>query len=226
MRRVLSISKARCRQRQLSLFSLDVMKARSACLLAIVLFALPVRGEDFGHEMWTFYLQPSLQRYQHLQSEADRLANSLHTKGHVDLLAAVVIETASEKHHWAITGKGEISDLAREIAKGESKTAKYVKDDSMVDVGKLDVWWAGFFATGDTKYLGKILRYAKYPQPGEHAADFMMPAMAAWSFKSNCRQHKAVMAFAKRCLESNTFPTKIEFLKECVSPKQQPKANG
>ncbi len=88
-----------------------------------------------------FYLQPSLQRYQHLQSEADRLANSLHTKGHVDLLAAVVIETASEKHHWAITGKGEISDLAREIAKGESKTAKYVKDDSMVDVGKLDVWW-------------------------------------------------------------------------------------
>jgi hypothetical protein len=195
------------------------MNARNACVLVMVLFALPVRGDDlekFGHEMSYFYLTPSVERYQHLQSEADRLANSLHAKGHADLLAAVVIAAASEKHHWEITGRGGISDLARQIAKGESKTAKYVKNDSMVDVGKLDVWWAGFFATGDTKYLGKILRYAKHPQPGEHAADFMMPAMAAWSFKSNCQQHNAVMAFAKECLRSSAFPTKVEFLKECV----------
>ena len=71
----------------------------------------------------------------------------------------------------------------------------------MVDVAKLDVRWANFFATGDEKYLPKILRRAKHPQPGERAADFMMPAMAAWSFESNCQQHRAVLAFARSCLE-------------------------
>src|SRR6202011_946269 len=99
------------------------MNARNAFVLAIILFAPPVRGDDlekFGQEMSYFYLTPSLERYQHLQSEADRRANSLPTKGHVDLLAAVVIAAASEKHHWEITGRGRISDLAREIAKGES----------------------------------------------------------------------------------------------------------
>ena len=37
------------------------------------------------------------------------------------------------------------------------------------------------------------------------------------------RQHKALMAFAKHCLQSNTYPTKVEFLKECVAPKPVPK---
>ena len=139
------------------------------------------------------------------------------------MIVAVVRATAADKYHWEITGKGRISDLAREVAKGQSPMAKYVHDDARVDVGKLDIWWAEFFATGETRYPGKILRYAKYPQPGEHAADFMMPAMAAWSFKSNCRQHKALLAFARRSLEANTYPTKVAFLKECVAPKTSPK---
>jgi hypothetical protein len=193
------------------------------------MIALSARADDlekFGKEMTYFYLTPSRANYEHLQSEGDRLAGTLAKKDNVALLAAVVIASASQKYHWEITGRGEISGLAREIAKGESKTARYIKDDSEVDVGKLDVWWADFFATGDTKDLGKILRYAKYPQPGEHAADFLMPAAAAWSFKSNCQQHKAVMAFAKHCLESNTFPTKVDFLKECISPKTHAKTDG
>lgn len=205
------------------------MNLRTVCLLVIATIALSARADNlqkFGKQMTYFYLAPSRSNYEHLQSEADQLASSLEKKDNVALLAAVVVASASQKYHWEITGRGDISDLAREIAKGESETARYVKDDSKVDVGKLDVWWADFFATGDTKYLGKILRYAKYPQPGEHAADFMMPAMAAWSFKSNCLQHKAVMAFAKRCLKSNTFPTKIDFLTECVSQKPHAKTTG
>lgn len=206
-----------------------MISARHTWLVAIALFALSARAADlqkFGEEMSYFYLHPTKERYAHLQSEADRFADSLKGKGNADLLTAVMIAAASQKHDWEITGRGKISNLAREIYKGDSKVAKYVRDDSTVDVGKLDVWWADFFATGDTKYLEKILRYAKNPQPGERAADFMMPAMAAWSFKSNCQQHKAVMAFAKRCLESNTFPTKDGFLKECVSAQHRTKTNG
>jgi hypothetical protein len=200
-----------------------VVQPGNVCLLAVAMFALSARADDLqkiGEEMSYFYVTPSQERYEHLQSDANRLANSLQKKDNVDLLAAVVIAAASQKHHWEVAGKGEISSLAREIIKGESKVAKYVKDDSIVDVRKLDVWWADFFGTGDSEYLEKILRYAKHPQPGEHASDFMMPAMAAWSFKSNCQQHKAVMAFAKQCLESNAFPTKVGFLKECVESRK------
>jgi hypothetical protein len=132
------------------------------------------------------------------------------------LLAAVVIATAAEKHHSELTGSGRISYLAKELREGKLQTAKYVRDDALVDVAKLDVWWVDFFATGEEKYLERILRLAKHPQPGEHAADFIMPAMAAWSFKANCQQHKAVEAFARSCLDSDAFREKKEFLKECV----------
>lgn len=172
--------------------------------------------QKFADEMTYFYLAPSRENFHHLQAEGDRLAESLPKAGNVDLLAAVVSAAASEKHHWEITGSGRISHLAKALRAGKSETAHYVRDDSIVDVAKLDVWWADFFASGEEKYLAKILRQAKHPQPGEHAADFMMPAVAAWSFKANCQQHKAVLAFARSCLESNAFPEKKEFLKECV----------
>ncbi len=167
-------------------------------------------------EMAYFYLTPTPENLRHLQAEADRLADSLPSSGNVDKLVAVEIATATEKHHWEITGSGRISRLAEELREGKSQAAKYVRDDLNVDVAKLDIWWADFFATGDEKYLAKILRQAKNPRPGERAADFMMPAMAAWSFKSNCQQHKAVLAFARRCLKSNAFPDKKTFLQECV----------
>ncbi|HEY2711198.1 MAG TPA: hypothetical protein VGI60_01690 [Chthoniobacterales bacterium] len=202
------------------------MNARIIGLVAIAMISLPARAEDLqklGQETTYFYLAPSRANFEHLQSAADQLAGLLEKKDNVALIVAVVIASASEKYHWEITGRGHLSDFAREIADGKSNTARYVNDDARVDVGKLDVWWAEFFATGDTKYPGKILRYAKYPQAGEHAADFMMPAMAAWSFKANCRQHKALMAFAKRCLQSNAYPSKVAFLKECVAQEHVPK---
>ncbi len=196
-------------------------------LVAIVMISLSARAETLeklSRETTYFYLTPSRASFEHLQSATDQAAGTLEQKDNTALLAAVVIASASEKHHWEITGKGRISALAREVAKRQSPTAKYVHDDSKVDVGKLDIWWAEFFGTGDTEYPGKILHYAKYPQPGEHAADFMMPAMAAWSFKSNCQQHKALMAFARHCLQSNTYPTKTAFLQECVAQAHASKA--
>jgi hypothetical protein len=195
------------------------MRARPVIVLILVLLAQTAQAGDlekFGKEMTYFYLAPSRENFLHLQTEADRLADALPKSNNADLLTAVVIATASEKHHWEITGNGQISRRAKEVREGKSQTARYVRDDSIVDVVKLDVWWSGFFATGDDQYLGKILRRAKHPQPGEHAADFMMPAMAAWSFKTNCRQHKAVLTFARSCLKSNAFPSKKEFLQECV----------
>jgi len=138
-----------------------------------------------------------------------------------DMYTAVIIAKISQRYHWDIIGKGKVSGMAREIAKGDSRLAKYVQDDQLVDLSKLDVWWSSFFATGETSYLTKILRYAEPLQPGKHAYDLAVAWAAAWSFKSNCQQHKAVAAFARKCLDTSAFPPKKNFLKECVAaPKR------
>ncbi len=195
------------------------MKARTVVVVVLALLAQTARAgklDKLGDEVAYFYLNPSRENFLRLQTEADRLEDSLPKESNASLLIAVEIATAAEKHHWKISDGGQISRLAQEVRAGKSELAKYVRDDSIVDVVKLDIWWAGFCATGDDRYLAKILRRAKHPQPGERAADFMMPAMAAWSFKTNCRQHKAVLRFARSCLKSNAFPGKKEFLQECV----------
>jgi hypothetical protein len=206
------------------------MKIVKPILLAVTLCALQARGADlkkFGDEMAYFYLAPTKERFDAFQLKADRLYNDLQKTGSgAETLAAVFIAKASMKHHWEIAGNGKVSGVAKEIVQASSNFAKYVNDDRKVDLHKLDIWWSSFFATGDTAYLKKILQQAKLPQPGERAADFMMPAMAAWSFKSNCKQHKAVAAFAKNCLENNLLPTKKEFLKDCVAFAGQKGAAG
>ena len=76
-------------------------------------------------------------------------------------------------------------------------------------------------ASAGLKYLSKILRYAEPLQKrGRLTNDIVVAYAAAWSFKSNCGQHKAVAAFAKQSLDTNAFPSKKEFLKESIgAPK-------
>jgi hypothetical protein len=172
---------------------------------------------DYGTGMMRFHLAPSEQSFEHLEAETDRFAAPLTKKDNgVDRNMAVFLARAAEKHHWPIMGKSAIAQSAREIAAGKSALAKYVRNDQAVDVGKLDIWWASFYATGETRYLALLLSHARTPRPGEHAADFLMPAAAAWSFKSNCRQDPTVLAFAKEALAKNTDPQKAAFLKECI----------
>jgi hypothetical protein len=127
-----------------------------------------------------------------------------------------MIAKISGKYHWEITGKSKISDAAREIVKGESPFAKYVHDESTIDTGKLDIWWASFFATGEKKYLRNILSCAEPPKLDSSDVN-LVTGTAAWSVKANCKQHKAVAAFVKECLDKNAFPEKTDFLKECLT---------
>jgi hypothetical protein len=176
---------------------------------------------NFAEENSYFYLNPTKQRFNELERQADGFANALEGDGKADMLTAVEIAKISEKYQWEIVGSGKISDMARQIRGGTSRLAQYVDDDGQVDLHKLDVWWVSFFATGETKYLAKILKYAEPLQRGKPATAQLVPFAASWSFKSNCGQHQAVVAFAKQCLETNSFPSKKDFLKQCIAtPKQ------
>jgi hypothetical protein len=172
---------------------------------------------NFGEETSYFYLNPTKQRFNEFERRADGFARALEGEGKADMLAAVEIAKISEKYQWQIVGRGKISDMARQIRAGTSRLAQYVNDDGQVDLHKLDVWWSSFFATGETKYLANILKYAEPIQHGKPAMAQLLPFAASWSFKSNCGQHKAVAAFANRCLDTNSFPSKKDFLKECIA---------
>ena len=190
-------------------------------VVAVVLVATRVHAQDinrFSEEISLFYLHPTKEHYDILQQRADKYAGVLQKKGNrADLLTAAWIARVSQKYHLEITGRSEIAAKAREIAGGQSQIAKYVRDDNSIDPGKLDIWWVDFYATGDTEYLGKILRHAEKLHAGQKAAEMLVPFAASWSFKSNCKQHPAVLAYAKSCLKTNKFPQKKEFLQECVN---------
>lgn len=177
--------------------------------------ALDKAGERASY----FYLHPTKQEFEELGRNADRFAAAMEKLGNKsDVASAVELARISEKYGWDLTGKSKIADMARQIRSHRGQLANYVDDDQVVDPGKLDIWWTSFFATGDTKYLGKILTYAEYPLKRRKVDnDLLIAYAAAWSFKSNCGQHKAVAAFAKRCLKDDTFSSKKKFLEQSLA---------
>lgn len=173
--------------------------------------------EDFGNEMSSFYTSPSHQKFNDFQSDANKFEKDLCGNDNgAGLLVSVMIAKISEKHSWPISGTGIILDQAREIAKGQSGLAKYIADDKQIDPGKLDIWWCSYFATGETKYLDKLLLYAGEELPKSDINKMMIIGAATWSFKSNCTQHKTIKQYAISCINDDKYKHKIDYLKECT----------
>jgi hypothetical protein len=128
---------------------------RSLFLIPCLLYAGTV--EDFGKNMTYFYLSPTPDKFEEFQNQAAEFEKiPSKTDNGADLLVSVMVARISEKNSWPIRGDSGVGKKAKEILKGESKLAKYIADDRQVDPGKLDIWWAGYFATGNESYLGKI----------------------------------------------------------------------
>lgn len=188
--------------------------------LAVSFWWQSVRADDlekFGNQMSYFYLAPSQESFNAFQKNANEFRGELEGAGNgADILVAVMIAKISQLHSWPI-GDGEFGRRAKEIAEGKSQLARYVIDDSKIDPTKLDVWWASFFATGDERYLGNIFQYAGLELPKGDIARMLIVGAATWSFKANCRQHKKVLEFAKKKLNSPAVPeVQTEFAKECI----------
>lgn len=173
--------------------------------------------EDFGKQMGDFYLSPSQQKFESFQIQAGRFEEKLCAKDNgTGLLVSVMIAEISKKHSWPISGEGKIATMASEIVKGESDLAKYVEDDKQIDPGKLDVWWCSYFATGETKYLDKLLAYAGEELPEGDINKMMIVGAATWSFKSNCNQHESIKRYTLAQIENPEYAHKKSFLKECA----------
>ena len=187
----------------------------SIALIPTLVFAESL--EDFGREMGDFYLSPSRQKFENFQNQAEKFEKELCARDNgTGLLVSVMIAEISKKHSWPITGEGKLSTTAREIAKGKSALAKYVEDDKQVDPGKLDIWWCSYFATGETRYLDKLLVYAGEELPEADISKMIIVGAATWSFKSNCNQHESIKCYTLTQIENPEYAHKKSFLEECA----------
>jgi hypothetical protein len=190
-------------------------------MLVTVLWCLPVMAEDFesfGKQMTYFYLSPSQAGFNQIQSQADQYHEKLEGSDNgADIIVAVMIARISQKHHWPIHD-GAFGERARVIVEGKSRLAKYINDDTRVDPTKLDIWWGSFFATGDEVYLEKLFQYAGQAIPENGLMEKLTVGSAQWSFKSNCRQHRKVLAFAEQKLKSPSLTeSQTRFIKACMA---------
>ena len=187
----------------------------STFLIQAVLLAEGI--ESFGESMDELCQNPSSQKFEDFQKQAEELEAELCAEGNnIDLLAAVMIAKIVEKYSWPIHDDGRIGEMAQQILEGNTDLAKYVEDDDWVDPAKLDVWWISYFATGDEKYLDKLLKYAGEELPENDMDQMMVIGAATWSFKSNCEQNDSVRAYAKKCLNEPKYEHKKAYLKECA----------
>jgi len=182
--------------------------------------------DEFDNQMSSFYLSPSENAFQIFQKRAIQFQNKLEgSKNGADLLVAVMIARASQTYGWPIADS-VFGDKAKEIIAGKSPLAMYVSDDSRVDPTKLDIWWASFLATGDTLFLEKIFVYVGHELPKDNINKMLVIGAATWSFKSNCKQHKKVLEFAKIKLGLVSISeSQRKFLKECIAYAESGNSN-
>lgn len=173
---------------------------------------------DLGDRMSSFYLKPSAAAFTAFQNDASALQGDLEKRGpELGTLISVMIARIAQQNHWPLA-QSAFRSRAQEIIDGKSPLARYVQDDTRVDPGKLDIWWISFFSTADEKYLDNILQYAGAELPKGDIARMMVIQAATWSFQANCRQHKAVLAFAKKKLAAKGVPAaQAAFLAQAIA---------
>jgi hypothetical protein len=176
--------------------------------------------QKFGKQMSYFYLNPTEKNFIEFQKRAASFEQELKSsKNRADILVAVMVARIFEKYNWSIQHEF-LKKQAFEILQRKSKLAKFINDDSIVNPTKLDIWWVSYFATGDEKYLYKILLYAGEELPEqkkENVSKLLIIGAATWSFKSNAKQHKSVRNFALKMSKDNSLSMKKrEYLLEVV----------
>lgn len=178
----------------------------------------PPEPEEVRVEEHYFYLNPDQEAFDAFLAQSSESTEFTHQQSgtyyFVDFLNAVFAARVSETYGYPITGTGYVPETAREILLGESDKAKFVSDDDIVDVFKLDVWWFSFYATGEEEYLSKILDYAVGRQWTDEMAEVMGKAQR--SFKAHCARHERVRHFAELALEDPAYRDGQRYLRECL----------
>ncbi len=188
--------------------------------------------EKLGIDMMYFYQHPQQNQFQEIQEKAVKLL----PKQDKHLPAFLVwVDVASKKYGWEINDDF-FPELMNEIHNPNSPMAQFIADDKIISPTKLDMWWASFFATGESQYVRKVFNQAIKLKATKQVIDakqkktrremimFATLMSAEWSFKSNCQQHAKIRKFSQHWQKENDLTTEARALLDyCVSVKKAKK---
>ena len=138
-------------------------------LIASLILAAPIvnlsettasTAESTESRIMHFYASPSRTEFDLIQQGIKSKLSQYESQSNgAATLTAVFLARVHEKYQWSLIDLGQLDDQAKSIiARDRTSLSSYVNDDSRVDPEKLDIWWSGFFATGDRLSSGGISR--------------------------------------------------------------------
>jgi hypothetical protein len=105
------------------------------------------------------------------------------------------------------------TDLLGTLSHGSDSLAQFSKELSsdrppdltrveITDPVQLDILWAEFFATGDRRYVERVISVLPYGRPGEDSGRLVIGGAARWSLTSNAAQQVRVMEICSKAAHS------------------------
>lgn len=154
--------------------------------------------------LMNFYRDPSEAKFRQFEKLTDLNFDHLDPgEGCLKHKLPFAIALISEKNNWPILSS-KCGELASEILEGSSERAKWI-NRNVVTPEKLDFWWSGFYATGEEKYLEKILKVIGPTTSRMKDSIKVTKAVAEWSLQSHCQVHQAVQDFARRMRDDSSL---------------------
>ena len=186
--------------------------------------------DELYRQMMVFHVEPTKANFDRIQELMKKNLDALAQKENdrKALRIAIFLARVKEKYSWDIADIGSFDDLAREISQGSSDLARYVNRDDMVDPLKLDIWWRSYFATGDDKYLTKLLEQTgdlddlkKMEVDSQEDRDLFLKrvvlmSVANGSVKFNCQHFPSVLQHVKKAVAYESNTGRKRFLEECI----------
>lgn len=92
----------------------------------------------------------------------------------------------------------------------------------------LDMLWAAYCATGDQKYVQRIISVLPWSEDKKDLNKMVLSSTAAWSLKSNALQHPSVLKFCKETMvtDAKAKPYLERIVQEVESPPPQKEASS
>lgn len=97
----------------------------------------------------------------------------------------------------------ELLSTAMTMAKEKDPIMKIREHSPSVN----DMYWAAFFATGDERYLGRLVDELRYVDERSSMELFVTGASAKWSLAANAARHKKVRAYLQITISSSQSRT-------------------
>ena len=204
-----------------------VMALMCLFLFSTQCLAFQDADEEFlaaGQILKTFYVDPSQERLDELGGFLEKNSDDFSTPGNqFALISQLVMGIASKKYGLTIKGEGDVFDVARALAEGDTEDAfvEYVLEgDPSPDRNRQMVWWFTFFATGEEADLVKIAELVGDPYAGALGEDMELRRSIAEATSAMLKygsEHKAIQVFLKKALTEKRWASKIPYFAQSLS---------